>query len=82
MVTDEIAQFHIEQIGNLEEGFDRGLATVGAPLRYRGGILVQLFGKPLVSALLFGQNDLYAVNIFIHDKIQLIYTQNIIQIFQ
>lgn len=82
MVTDEIAQFHIEQIGNLEEGFDRGLAAVGAPLRYRGGILVQFFGKPLVGALLFCQNDFYAVNIFIHDKIQLIYTQNIIQISQ
>lgn len=50
------ADVHIEQLGHAGQRVQVGLAGVGAPLRHRCGVLIQLFGEPLTGALSLGQH--------------------------
>ena len=58
--------FYIQRLGNLKEGFDIGLRGIGAPLGNGSRVDAQLFGEPLVGALLLYKYHLDSVDVFCH----------------
>ena len=64
--AEEVVGGHVQDFGYLHEGFERGLAAVGAPFADRGGVFAQLLGQPLVGVLLVGQHRLDSVQILRH----------------
>lgn len=50
------ADVNVEQLGHAGQRVQVRLAGVGAPLRHRCRVFVQLFGQPLAGALSLGQH--------------------------
>jgi len=63
-----------QNLGDVHQRFEGGLAAVGAPFRDGCGVFVQLFGQPFIGPLLVGQYCFDSIQILCHRNVLFDYT--------
>ena len=62
----QFVHIDLQNLGDVYQGLQRGLTTVGAPLADGCGVFAQLLCQPLVGVLFVGQDSLNSIQIFCH----------------